>query len=328
MRAPLLFTASLVGLAGLAGLTTVEANRLRGRYRGDLAAARRRLSTSGSQTFRTPGGPIEYATAGDGVPVLEVHGIFGGYDQGLVAAGPVLADGFHVIAPSRFGYLRTPLPPDASPTTQADAHAALLDHLGIDRVVVMAHSAGSVSAVQLALRHPQRVAALVLMVPAAPGPGPTAPPRRVVEALFRTDALFWFLATFLPSRLPVGVPRGLSLTPQDHLAVALMMRTLLPATARRDGFLFDMFGPTPAINSGIPFHEITVPTLVVTAADDPLASPDNARRLASLIPHARLLEVDHGGHLLLGQVEQVGAEVRTFIAQTSGPPHPKDAKAS
>ena len=96
-----------------------------------------------------------------------------------------------------------------------------------------------------------------------------------------------------------------------------MMETMLPATARRDGFLFDMFVSAPAINSGIPFGDVSAPTLVVTAADDALASPANARRLASLIPDARLLEVDTGGHLLLGQSESVSAGIRAFIEQVS-----------
>src|SRR5690606_29432661 len=73
---------------------------------------------------------------------------------------------WRLIAPSRFGYLRTPLPADDSPVAQADAHVALLDSLGIDRVVAFGVSAGTRSALELALRHPERVAALVLVVPA------------------------------------------------------------------------------------------------------------------------------------------------------------------
>jgi len=47
-----------------------------------------------------------------------------------------------VIAMSRFGYLRTPRPADASPEAQADAHICLLDALGITKAVVMGVSAG------------------------------------------------------------------------------------------------------------------------------------------------------------------------------------------
>ena len=308
----------LFGLAAagvVVGAATAGVRRIRRRYQADLARARRRLVESGSQLAQTGCGPIEYATAGEGIPVLEVHGIFGGFDQGLVAARPLVDDGYRIIAPSRFGYLGTPLPPDASPASQADAHACLLDHLVIERSAVMAHSAGSVSAIQLALRHPERVTALVLMVPAAPGPGPMAPPRPLVHALFRTDALFWFLATFFPSSVPIGVPRDLKLTADDRAEISRIMETLLPATSRRDGFLFDMFVSAPTINSDLPFGEVSVPTLVVTAPDDPLASPENARRLATLIPSASLFEVERGGHLLLGHAEVVGNQVKRFIRE-------------
>ncbi|HKF19867.1 MAG TPA: hypothetical protein VKF14_22150 [Candidatus Dormibacteraeota bacterium] len=94
--------------------------------------ARLRLASQ-RQVAETPCGPIEYATVGAGVPVLEVHGIFGGFDQGLLVARPLLGDGFRIVAPSRFGYLRTPLPAGASPASQADAYVCLLDHLGIAR---------------------------------------------------------------------------------------------------------------------------------------------------------------------------------------------------
>jgi pimeloyl-ACP methyl ester carboxylesterase len=106
------------------------------------------------------------------------------------------------------------------------------------------------------------------------------------------------------------------------------MGTLLPATARRDGFLFDMFVSAPAINSGYPFGEISAPTLVVSAVDDPLASPANARRLAAAIPNARLFEVERGGHLLLGQAEVVRDQVKRFIrehAARAQPPGPSVA---
>jgi len=299
--------------AVLLGAAVLAAVRLHGRYQADLTRARQRLAAARSQVAQTACGPIEYATAGEGVPVLEVHGIFGGFDQGLLVARPVLGDGFSIIAPSRFGYLGTPLPADASPARQADAHACLLDHLGIERAVVMAHSAGSTSAIQLALRHPKRVAALVLVAPAAPGPGPMAPPKPVMRALFQTDAVFWFLATFFPLSLPIGVPKGLELTSGDRAEIARIMETMLPATGRRDGFLFDMFVSAPAINSGYPFGEVSVPTLVVTAVDDPLASPANARRLAAAIPSACLFEAERGGHLLLGQAELVGDQVKQFI---------------
>jgi hypothetical protein len=60
------------------------------------------------------------------LPVLVVHGAGGGFDQGLHFGAPLAAKGFQVIAMSRFGYLRTPLPAEASAAAQADGHVCLL----------------------------------------------------------------------------------------------------------------------------------------------------------------------------------------------------------
>src|SRR5688572_13998823 len=122
-------------------------------YQQDLQAARERIATS-SSVARTACGAIEYAEAGSGPAVLVVHGAGGGFDQGLDFAGDLAASGFRVIAVSRFGYLRTPLPADASAAAQADAHACLLDALGIPRAAVIGASAGAPSSLQFALRYP------------------------------------------------------------------------------------------------------------------------------------------------------------------------------
>jgi hypothetical protein len=62
------------------------------------------------------------AEKGSGIPLLSIHGAGGGYDQGLANAAGFVGAGFRIIAPSRFGYLGTPVPPDISPAAQADAH--------------------------------------------------------------------------------------------------------------------------------------------------------------------------------------------------------------
>ena len=83
-------------------------------YQLDIQQARQRTST-GSQIAETPCGRIEYAVAGIGPPLLIAHGAGGGFDQGLHFGKPLADGGFRVIAISRFGYLRTPVPADASP---------------------------------------------------------------------------------------------------------------------------------------------------------------------------------------------------------------------
>jgi 2-hydroxy-6-oxonona-2,4-dienedioate hydrolase len=144
-------------------------------YQRDIGQARERVLL-GSQIAETPCGSIEYAVAGEGPPVLVSHGSGGGFDQGMDFAAPLVRKGLRVIAMSRFGYLRTPLPADASAAAQADAHACLLDALNIRRAAIIGASAGAPSAMQFALRHPERTAALVLLVPAAYVPRPGGAP--------------------------------------------------------------------------------------------------------------------------------------------------------
>jgi pimeloyl-ACP methyl ester carboxylesterase len=64
--------------------------------------------------------------------------------------------GFRVIGPSRFGYFGSTLPAGATPADQADAYALLLEHVGVDRALVIAFSAGSGSGLEFARRHPER----------------------------------------------------------------------------------------------------------------------------------------------------------------------------
>lgn len=53
------------------------------RFQRDIHAARERVDALGSQMNETACGPIEYTTHGEGYPVLVIHGIFGGFDQGI-----------------------------------------------------------------------------------------------------------------------------------------------------------------------------------------------------------------------------------------------------
>src|SRR6202790_3521678 len=160
MRPPAAVAGALALILGIAALFVWL------RFDRDIKQARARVA-HGSLLIETRCGPIEYQEVGTGVPLLAVHGSGGGYDQGMAFAGALADHGIGVIAMSRFGYLRTPMPANASAAAQADAHVCLLDALGIRQAAVIGGSAGAPSALQMAIRHPGRVSALVLLVPLA-----------------------------------------------------------------------------------------------------------------------------------------------------------------
>lgn len=292
-------------------------------YSHDIANARERIS-AGSHVANTRCGPIEYATAGEGPPVLVVHGAGGGFDQGLAFGRMLASQGFRVIAMSRFGYLRTPLPADASAAAQADAHACLLDELGIGRAAIIGASAGAPSSMQFALRHPERASALVLIVPAAyvPRPG-DAPPlktpawtRLVFDTALGSDFLLWAAIRLARPTLteailatPLAVVDDASA--EEQARVQRMLEDILPVTARRTGLLNDA-----AVTSSLPRYDlerITAPTLAVSAADDLFGTFDAARYSAAQIPGARFTGYERGGHVWVGQQERMSREIAAFL---------------
>jgi hypothetical protein len=103
-----------VVVAGALGLILgVAALFISWRFDSDIKRARGRVA-HGSLVVATRCGPIESQEARKGIPLLVVHGSGGGYDQGMAFAGALADYGIRVIAMSRFGYLRTPMPADAS----------------------------------------------------------------------------------------------------------------------------------------------------------------------------------------------------------------------
>ena len=289
-------------------------------FAADMRVARAVLAGR-SQLVQTAAGPIEYADAWSGIPVLTIHGAGGGFDQGLDNAGAMLGPGYRLIAPSRFGYLRTPLPADTSPAAQADAHLALLDVLGVQRAVVLGVSAGTRSALELALRHPERVSALVLVVPATyvPQDVPLATRRQadfpVILWLVNAGADFawWALERIAPDMLIrfVGVPPEVvrAAAPQDRDAVLALVHSINPLSARFAGINVDS---QPDLSER-PLPQLRVPTLLVTARDDLFDTYPSAQYAAARIPGARLVVYDTGGHLLVGHGAAVRAEIAAFL---------------
>jgi pimeloyl-ACP methyl ester carboxylesterase len=297
------------------------------RYRRDRAKAEARLATLERMTVPTPFGPLEYCEWGEGEPLLLVHGVVGGCDvppswRALVPAG------YRIITPSRFGYLGSPLPEDASTAAQADAFVCLFDALGIDEAPVLAFSAGSTSTVQLALRHPGRVTALVLVASNSPHPKPvTLVPRALAPLVFSQPAL-WFLRAFVPSKLAAiaGMPASYVLSDEDAATLAAIFDSFFPVTLRANGIIFDGYVGNPEIGD-CQFEEIAMPTLGVHAVDDPLASYDDAKAMLARIPGSRWVHVERGGHIFIHDDERAKQEIAAFLASNASGASTRPASA-
>lgn len=288
------------------------------RYRREMRAIRTAVD-SGGTIAETDAGPIEYAEIGEGGPMLVIHGAGGGYDQGLLI-GRDIGEGYRVIVPSRFGYLRTPVPDDDSPSAQADAHAALLDFLGIHRSIVVGVSAGAPSAIELALRHPEKVTALILLVPRtyhptqSVGADESAPSQAVLKLVEASaDFLFWLATRVSRSSVVrfLGVPPEVEANAahEDRERVTKIMKSILPLSSRVRGIEVDGRAPmTPW-----PLERISAPTLIISAEDDLYRTLPGAQFTANGIPGAELQVLKCGGHLMVGQQAKVRKWLKTFL---------------
>jgi pimeloyl-ACP methyl ester carboxylesterase len=286
----------------------------------DLAAARARL-VARSETIETSSGTLEYAVIGAGDPMLIVHGAGGGFDQGVDMAGELATRGYRLIIPSRFGYLRSAQPADATVAMQADAYVQLLDRLGVDKVVAVAISAGAWSSLQFAIRHPQRCRALVLMVPAdyLP-PGKPVHGGRLVEAFLQSDFVAW--AALQVMRWPgsgrmmeaiLGTDPAVvsAATPSERARAQRVLDHLLPMSPRVGGMQFDI--ETAAARGTYDLAKIACPVLTISARDDRFGTSMRAEYIAANVSDGRAVVFPTGGHALIGRYAEVLRETESFV---------------
>lgn len=286
----------VAGVLATAGVATLVSLR-------DMRTSYARIHGK-SSLIKSPYGEIEFTQGGSGPPVLVIHGSGGGYDQGELIAEAVLGPDVHWIAPSRFGYLRSTFHEGATFDDQANAYAALLDHLGIKTVAVVTLSHGGPSALLFAALHPERVSSLTLIsagVAASRVEDQSQANRKgdMLVRIFRSDLLYWSATTLFRRQFMElmgandDVIAGLT-PPQRELATRIITH-MNPASPRAAGAAFDNA-------AALPNHRIAViqaPTLVIHAKDDALQLFHNAEFAAATIPAARLLVYETGGHLVV-----------------------------
>jgi pimeloyl-ACP methyl ester carboxylesterase len=137
----------------------------------------------------------------------------------------------------------------------------------------------------------------VLVAANAPHEKPvTLAPRALAPLVFSQPTL-WFLRVFLPSQLAAiaGKPADYELSEEGGRTLETIFDSFFPIGPRAKGIIFDGDVGNPEI-SDCDFERVNVPTLGVHAADDPLASYEDAHAMVARIPGSRWVRVERGGH--------------------------------
>ena len=264
----------------------------------------KQLSEYDAKTISLSYGDMSYVDKGNGEVILSVHGIFGGYDQAFDTCKDFVS-GYRILAPSRFGYLGSDMLGSGTPAEQAIAYAELLDRLGIDKVYLLATSAGGSIAIRFALDYPERTKGLILYCSAMP---PAAKPANYAEYAGPPAFLCNDYAMFLMNPLFEPV-MGMD---------ASTIYSMLPVGERKAGVILDasITNPDMARNyDSYIIEDLQVPTLILHAKDDKLASYADVEKAWDRFPNSTLVSFETGGHLMVGHEEEVKEAVMAFVKE-------------
>ena len=236
------------------------------------------------------GAYVHYDVTGEGPPLLLGHSLFcdGRMWEDVL---PALARRYRVHNIDARGHGRSTWREPFLLEDLAADWLAIMDKEKIERALLGGLSMGGMTAMRLALAHPERAAALVLLDTSA-DPEP-AIDRVAYLLLAEVQRLTGLARPFAPliERKFFGrttrrerrdvVERGLERILEKDA------RAFYPATQavfRRNGIL-ERLG------------EIRCPTLVIVGEEDPATPPARAERIASAIPGAELVRIPRAGHL-------------------------------
>lgn len=251
-------------------------------------------TSSAGLTARICGLHVE--VVGEGPPLLVAHGGPGASHGIYRTLGPLTAERQLVFWDHR-GHGRSDALPDRQVEIAdfADDVVVVADGLGIDEFVLFGHSFGGWVAQEAALRHPRRIAALVLAgttpgqlgATESPdddqGPPPPAEVQRLMSTLPVTDAE----ATAMYDALAPHFSRAAD---PDLLVQALRGAPVSASSMRR---VFEALGGWSSVDR---LGEIACPTLLIAGQYDDFCSVQQHERIARRLPDPDLVVIPDVGH--------------------------------
>jgi 2-hydroxy-6-oxonona-2,4-dienedioate hydrolase len=232
----------------------------------EIAAAA--ASWAATRRVRVGGERIRYREAGEGVPVVLVHGLAMASDYWARTGPSLAAGGFRVLAPDLPGFGESPGPDDGLTVgAQAAALRSWADALELGPAVYIGHSLSCQTVVELAVSAPGRVRALVLAAPTGDGGG-----LRLLREVLGLAVDAW---------------------KESLRLLVLAGHAYLRAGPRR----FWNTWRSGARHALLPLlTRVTSPTLVVVGDSDPVVSTGYAADLVERLPDGELLVVEGGTH--------------------------------
>jgi pimeloyl-ACP methyl ester carboxylesterase len=247
------------------------------------------------------GADIVLFTGGSGEPLVFLHGA--GTASGFNFSAS-WARKFKVHLPYHPGFGESP---DSAAITSIDDYVLhyleLMDHLKLDKVLLVGLSAGGWIAATLAAQNSHRLKKLVLV-----GPAGLRVPEHPTTDIFRLkpDELPAYLANDLSVLAPFvpqpGTPEFLDFLVNDYHEMSSFARLAWERP----------YDP----NLGKWLHRISVPTLLLYGEKDRITPAAQSKTWAGLIPNATVHIVKDAGHLVLDEKAEAPEAVLDFLSKS------------
>lgn len=271
------------------------------------------MSQASVSRFHFEGCDFAYRLTGSGPPVLFIQGV-GVHGDGWAPQTAGLSSEFACLSFDNRGMgASQPFTGRLSVESMATDALALMSHVGWDSAHLVGHSLGGVIAQEIALRVPERVRSLTLMCTVARGADATRLSGRMLWLGIRSS-----IGTrrsrrraFLEMVMP---PAALAGEDPDRLANELE-GLFGHDLAEQPPIAMKQLGALRAYDATPRLHELGgFPTLVMSAAFDPIAPPGRGRALANGIPGARFVLFDDSSHgLPIQHADRVNGLLREHL---------------
>jgi pimeloyl-ACP methyl ester carboxylesterase len=245
-----------------------------------------------------PQGEIRYCERGSGRPVVFVHGVLTNAELWRAVVPGVARAGFRCIAPDwPLGSHELPMRPDAdlTPPGMADVISAFLDALDLTDVILVANDTGGALTQILLARHPERVERVVL-TPSDCFDYFFPPVFKPLTRIAHIPGSMRPLLALAQIKALRGLPFVLGLMTKRPIPDEVVDHYLLPAhrsaAVRRDlRKLLRTVHPKHTLAALAGLRTFDRPVLLAWGDEDRLFPISLARRLAEVLPDARLVTI-------------------------------------
>jgi len=237
---------------------------------------------------------IQYKSRGSGIPFIFQHGLGSNLEQPQSLLDQLT--GIQLISTDCPGHGNSPLPNNQSPSFDyyAEEIIRLMDELKIKKSILGGISMGSGMALNIALKHPEKVSALVLVRPAwldIPNPENLLILKKAATYIGTPEGSLEFKQQSVYKDIAAQLP----------LAARSIMGVFAPSQRKEIPTVLDkMVGSCP-IEKLENLKQINIPCLIIANEEDPLHPFDMAKTIHHNIPNSQLKKVvsryvDNGQH--------------------------------